>query len=101
MLHRWGEQRRSLHQAASLWGAESDLQHQLASSGSAKPIIFLTAHGDIPMIVRAMKAGAVDFLTKPVRDQTLLDAVSAGIAMDAARRAEALIVKRNIEGLKR
>ena len=55
-----------------------DLQHHLAASGNAKPIIFLTGHGDIPMTVQAMKAGAVDFLTKPVRDQTLLDAVTAG-----------------------
>src|SRR5262245_59781789 len=53
-----------------------DLQQQLASSGNARPIIFLTGHGDIPMTVKAMKAGAVDFLTKPVRDQTLLDAVA-------------------------
>src|SRR5262249_40010120 len=54
-----------------------DLQHQLAASGNPKPIIFLTGHGDIPMTVQAMKAGAVDFLTKPFRDQTLLDAVIA------------------------
>lgn len=74
-----------------------DLQHHLAQSGNPKPIIFLTGHGDIPMTVQAMKAGAVDFLTKPVRDQTLLDAVIAGIATDAARRAEAAIVKRNVE----
>ncbi|MDQ2705620.1 MAG: response regulator transcription factor [Pseudomonadota bacterium] len=73
-----------------------DLQHHLARNGNSKPIIFLTGHGDIPMTVQAMKAGAVDFLTKPVRDQTLLDAVLAGIAMDAARRAEATIVRRNI-----
>jgi FixJ family two-component response regulator len=77
-----------------------DLQHQLARNGNPKPIIFLTGHGDIPMTVQAMKAGAVDFLTKPVRDQTLLDAVIAGIAMDAARRAEAVVVKRNVERLK-
>jgi FixJ family two-component response regulator len=75
------------------------LQHHLAESGNAKPIIFLTGHGDIPMTVQAMKAGAVDFLTKPVRDQTLLDAVIAGIALDASRRANALIVRRNIERL--
>jgi FixJ family two-component response regulator len=74
-----------------------DLQHHLAQNGNSKPIIFLTGHGDIPMTVQAMKAGAVDFLTKPVRDQTLLDAVIAGIAMDAARRAEAVVVKRNVE----
>lgn len=75
------------------------LQRHLAENGNAKPIIFLTGHGDIPMTVQAMKAGAVDFLTKPVRDQTLLDAVLAGIALDAARRANALIVRRNIERL--
>lgn len=73
------------------------LQHHLAENGNFKPIIFLTGHGDIPMTVQAMKAGAVDFLTKPVRDQTLLDAVIAGIAIDAARRAEAVVVKRNVE----
>jgi len=66
-----------------------DLQHQLAAHGEAKPIVFVTGHGDIPMSVQAMKAGAVDFLTKPFRDQTLLDAVSAGIELDRARRAEA------------
>lgn len=76
-----------------------DLQRQLAGNGNPKPIIFLTGHGDIPMTVQAMKAGAVDFLTKPVRDQTLLDAVIAGIAIDAARRAEAVVVKRNVERL--
>ncbi|MEI9424954.1 response regulator transcription factor [Mesorhizobium sp. Cs1299R1N1] len=74
-----------------------DLQHHLAKNGNPKPIIFLTGHGDIPMTVQAMKAGAVDFLTKPVRDQTLLDAVITGIAMDAERRAQAVVVKRNIE----
>ncbi|TPI78465.1 response regulator transcription factor [Mesorhizobium sp. B2-8-9] len=74
-----------------------DLQRHLAKSGNPKPIVFLTGHGDIPMTVQAMKAGAVDFLTKPVRDQTLLDAVIAGIAMDAARRAQAVVVKRNVE----
>jgi FixJ family two-component response regulator len=73
-----------------------DLQRQLAQNGNPKPIIFLTGHGDIPMTVQAMKAGAVDFLTKPVRDQTLLDAVLAGVAMDAARRAKASIVQRNV-----
>lgn len=76
-----------------------DLQHQLAASGNPKPIIFLTGHGDIPMTVQAMKAGAVDFLTKPVRDQTLLDAVSAAIERDAAERERASVVKRNLEHL--
>lgn len=74
-----------------------DLQQQLMRSGNLKPVIFLTGHGDIPMTVQAMKAGAVDFLTKPVRDQTLLDAVTAAIAKDAAQRAEAEVVKRNVE----
>ncbi len=74
-----------------------DLQHYLAQTGNPKPIVFLTGHGDIPMTVQAMKAGAVDFLTKPVRDQTLLDAVSAGIAIDAARRREAIAVKGSID----
>lgn len=70
-----------------------DLQNHLAARGDARPIVFLTGHGDIPMSVQAMKAGAVDFLTKPFRDQTLLDAVTAGIERDAARRIEARIVK--------
>jgi FixJ family two-component response regulator len=76
-----------------------DLQHQLAASGNPKPIIFLTGHGDIPMTVQAMKSGAVDFLTKPVRDQTLLDAVVAAIDRDAAQRARAGVVKRIVERL--
>jgi len=74
-----------------------DLQHHLAQKGNPKSIIFLTGHGDIPMSVQAMKAGAVDFLTKPARDQTLLDAVVAGIAIDAAQRAEAAVAKHNVE----
>ena len=82
-------------------GSGLDLQQNLAQSGNLKPIIFLTGHGDIPMTVQAMKAGAVDFLTKPARDQTLLDAVLAGIKTDSARRAEAMVVKRNLERLAR
>jgi len=74
-----------------------DLQSHLARTGNPKPIIFLTGYGDIPMSVQAMKAGAVDFFTKPVRDQTLLDAIIAGVAMDAAQRAEAVIIQRNVE----
>jgi FixJ family two-component response regulator len=66
-----------------------DLQHQLSARGITKPIVFLTGYGDIPMTVQAMKAGAVDFLTKPVRDQTLLDAVIAGIQRDVEHRAQA------------
>jgi FixJ family two-component response regulator len=72
-----------------------DLQQQLAESGDIKPIIFLTAHGDIPMSVQAMKAGAVDFLTKPVRDQTLLDAIAAGIVRDIKQRTHARVVKKH------
>ena len=74
-----------------------DLQHHLARSGDPKPIIFLTGHGDIPMTVQAMKAGAIDFLTKPVRDQTLLDAVAAGIERDLAQRANAHAVRRHLD----
>ncbi|THF54509.1 response regulator transcription factor [Ollibium composti] len=76
-----------------------DLQHHLTRNGNPKPIIFLTGHGDIPMTVQAMKAGAIDFLTKPVRDQTLLDAVIAAIAADARRRADAEVVERNLRRL--
>ncbi|WP_202804552.1 response regulator transcription factor [Sphingomonas sp. PR090111-T3T-6A] len=74
-----------------------DLQNQLAASGNAKPIIFVTGHGDIPMSVQAMKAGAIDFLTKPFRDQALLDAVSMGIELDRAQRVEAERVRRQAE----
>jgi FixJ family two-component response regulator len=76
-----------------------DLQNHLATNADAKPIIFLTGHGDIPMTVHAMKAGAIDFLTKPVRDQTLLDAVGAGIARDIAQRAAARVLKHYLERL--
>src|SRR5215467_5498748 len=76
-----------------------DLQTHLAAKGDAPPIIFITGHGDIPMTVQAMKLGAVDFLTKPVRDQALLDAVNAAIEKDIARRKEALLVKQYIERL--
>ncbi len=76
-----------------------DLQHQLAASGNPKPIVFLTGHGDIPMTVQAMKSGAIDFLTKPVRDQTLLDAVNAAIERDVAERTKASVVKRAVERL--
>ncbi|OAF14889.1 DNA-binding response regulator [Bradyrhizobium centrolobii] len=66
-----------------------DLQGQLTRQGIGYPIIFMTGHGDIPMSVRAMKAGAVDFLSKPFRDQDMLDAVTAALARDAQRRADA------------
>lgn len=70
-----------------------DLQDQLARDGVALPIVFMTGHGDIPMTVRAMKAGAIDFLAKPFRDQDMLDAVSAAIERDRARRQEAARLK--------
>ncbi|MFT0860263.1 response regulator transcription factor [Ancylobacter sp. G4_0304] len=63
-----------------------DFQSQLARSGLNMPVIFMTGYGDIPMTVRAMKAGAVDFLTKPFRDQDILDAVSTAIEQDRVRR---------------
>jgi FixJ family two-component response regulator len=66
-----------------------EFQSQLARASAHIPIIFMTGHGDIPMSVRAMKAGAVDFLTKPFRDQDMLDAVAVAIAADRTRRAEA------------
>jgi FixJ family two-component response regulator len=65
-----------------------DFQAQLAAANSRTPIVFITAHADIPMSVRAMKAGAIGFLTKPFRDQELLDAVRNGIEHDRSRRAE-------------
>jgi len=64
-----------------------DFQMQLAELGIHLPVILITGHGDIPMSVRAMKAGAVDFLPKPFRDQDLLDAVTAAIKRDRKRRA--------------
>ena len=63
-----------------------DLQTELAKANVHIPIIFITGHGDIPMTVRAMKGGAVDFLTKPFRDQDLLDAVTTAIERDRGRR---------------
>jgi FixJ family two-component response regulator len=73
-----------------------DFQHHLASNENAKPIVFLTGHGDIPMSVQAMKAGAVDFLTKPVRDQALIDAIMTGIDRDIAQRAAAANVRKHV-----
>jgi len=63
-----------------------ELQRDLAAANRQVPIIFMTAHGDIPMTVQAMKGGAIEFLTKPFRDQDLLEAVQAGLARDRARR---------------
>jgi len=66
-------------------------QNELARAGIALPVIFITGHGDIPMSVRAMKAGAVEFLTKPFHDQELLDAIHTAITRDKERRRGALI----------
>jgi FixJ family two-component response regulator len=65
-----------------------DFQSELAKANIHIPIIFITGHGDIPMTVRAMKAGAVEFLTKPIREQDLLDAVQIALDRDRARRAQ-------------
>jgi len=65
-----------------------DLQAELSRRGINIPVIFITGHGDIPMSVKAMKAGAVDFLTKPFRDQEMLDAVTAALERDRKRRSE-------------
>jgi FixJ family two-component response regulator len=73
-----------------------DLQTELAKVNINIPIIFITGHGDIPMTVRAMKGGAVDFLTKPFRDQDLLDAVVKAIEQDRKRRE----VAKAVAGLK-
>lgn len=62
-----------------------ELQRDLAAANRQVPIIFITAHADVPMTVQAMKGGAIEFLTKPFRDQDLLDAVEAGLARDRAR----------------
>lgn len=66
-----------------------DLQTEFARANIRVPIIFITGHGDIPMTVRAMKAGAVEFLPKPFRDQDMLDAVQAGLESDRGRRKSA------------
>jgi len=67
-------------------GSGLELQRDLAAANRQVPTIFITAHGDIPMTVQAMKGGAIEFLTKPFRDQDLLEAVQAGLARDRARR---------------
>ena len=69
-----------------------DFQAELAKADIHIPVIFMTGHGDIPMTVRAMKAGAVDFLTKPFRDQDMLDAVTAAIERDRNSRDEAKVL---------
>ena len=65
-----------------------DFQRQLSETGVQIPIIFITAHGDIPMSVRALKSGAVEFLTKPFRDQDLLDAIQQALQRDSAARTQ-------------
>jgi RNA polymerase sigma factor (sigma-70 family) len=79
-----------------------DFQRQLAQANIHLPIIFISAHGDIPMTVRAMKAGAVEFLTKPFRDQDLLDAIHVALARDRTRRrqeAELATLRQRVESL--
>jgi len=79
-----------------------DFQRELAEAKVHIPIIFITGHGDIPMSVRAMKAGAVEFLTKPFRDQDLLDAIQAGLEKDRAKRrrhAETAVLRERFESL--
>jgi len=79
-----------------------DFQRELAEANIPIPIIFITSHGDIPMSVRAMKAGAIEFLTKPFRDQDLLDAVQVGLERDRVRRqrqAEITVLRGYLESL--
>ena len=79
-----------------------DFQAELAKANIHIPVIFMTGHGDIPMSVQAMKAGAVDFLTKPFRDQDMLDAVAAAIERDRSRRKDEqrlLDVRARFDGL--
>jgi FixJ family two-component response regulator len=66
-----------------------DFQRQISGTAMELPIVFITGHGDVPMSVRAMKSGAVEFLTKPFRDQELIDAIHAALERDRARRADA------------
>jgi FixJ family two-component response regulator len=79
-----------------------NFQRELAEANVHIPVIFITGHGDIPMSVRAMKAGAVEFLTKPFRDQDLLDAIQVGLEKDRGRRAheaEILTLRQRFERL--
>jgi len=79
-----------------------DFQRQLAEADIHIPVIFITAHGDIPMTVRAMKSGAVEFLTKPFRDQDLLDAIQLALERDRTRRqqeAEIAMLRERFESL--
>ncbi|MGH9805839.1 MAG: response regulator transcription factor [Terriglobia bacterium] len=70
-----------------------DFQHEMAKSDIRLPVIFITGHGDVPMSVKAIKAGAIEFLTKPFREQDLLDAISAGIARDRTQRKMAEVAE--------
>lgn len=69
-----------------------EFQRELSRSGNPLPIVFITGHGDVPMSVEAMKSGAVEFLTKPFRDQDLLDGVHRAIEIDRRRRAKAAML---------
>jgi FixJ family two-component response regulator len=69
-----------------------DFQREMARSDIHLPVIFITGHGDVPMSVRAIKAGAIEFLTKPFRDQDLIDAIHVGIERDRLRRQSAAII---------
>jgi RNA polymerase sigma factor (sigma-70 family) len=78
------------------------LQQKLSREGASIPIIFITAHGDVPMCVRAMKAGALDFLQKPFNDQDLLDAISRALATDqntSLKRAEKIEIEKRLRRL--
>jgi len=77
-----------------------DLQREMVERGIHIPVIFITGHGDIPMSVQAMKAGAVEFLTKPFRDQDLLDAVRSGIQLDRQGRKERAELAELSDGLR-
>jgi len=79
-----------------------DIQRELAEAKVPLPIIFITGHGDIPMAVQAMKAGAVDFLTKPFREQDVLDAIHVALGLDRARRrrqAEIAMLRERLDSL--
>ena len=79
-----------------------ELQREVSARGISFPMIFITAHGDIPMSVQAMKAGAVEFLTKPFRDQDLLDAINQALVRDStarSRRAELAELRQHYESL--
>ena len=79
-----------------------ELQDELSRAGIGAPVIFITGHGDIPMSVRAMKGGAIEFLSKPFRDQDLLDAIQQAIEADRGRwqkSAQTSVLRENFEGL--